>query len=222
MIHFRWFFIFLFIFIFCADLAFQNVLVVSYHLTDTSLLSWNGVMNYSGCRSETPSLMLRNFFIFNVYFRKSNIQKPTPKSWYYMSAFTMPAFKGSREQARSPSDRHCISPLSRWCWKFIDSLRPLRRRFVRLWCSSFPQCDLIHFTLVQYIFVFTSPRLLKVSDRIKVWMGLDTPLIFPQGSKVPEVYMSNFLGIGPLSHGDLKYSPLGWADSNRNRNAVTV
>lgn len=45
-----------------SDLAFQNVLVVSYHLTYTSLLSWNGVMNYSGCRTETPSVMLRNFF----------------------------------------------------------------------------------------------------------------------------------------------------------------
>lgn len=67
-----------------------------------------------------------------------------------------------------------------------------------------------------------SPRPLKVSDRIKVWMGLDTPLIFPQRSKVPEVDVRNFLGIGPLSHEDLKCRALGWADSNRNRNAVTV
>lgn len=131
-------------------------------------------------------------------------------------------FKGSQEQARSPSDTD-ISPLSRWCWKFIDSLRPLRRRLVRLWCSSFPQCDLIHFTLVQTIFVFTSPCPQKVSARIKkVWMELDTPLLFPQRSKVPEVDLSNFLAIGPLSHGDLKYRPFGWAGSKRNRNAVTV
>lgn len=195
--------------------------MASYHLTYLSpLLKWCHELFWMSFRN-TQRNAKELFFIFNVYFRKGNIQKSATKSWYYMSAFTMSALKGSREQARSPSDRHCISPLSRWCWKFIDSLRPLRRRFVRLWCSSFPQCDLIHFTLVQNIFVFF-PRPLKVSDRIKVWMGLDTPLIFPKCSKVPEVDVSNFLGIGPLSHGYLKYSPLGWADSNRNRNAVTV